>query len=352
MVTTVWVLAFVCMLWVLLIRLPAGSEAHMPMPYMIALVPFMWIPLLAVAVWSAAVQAWAPMCLCLAWLTVACDSAIEYRMAKLPKWMAQPTPALKLPVGPSTEPMENAFRAARKAIEEAAEAGHAEDRRVMTLNCRYGRADAAAIVDAVRGRNIDVLALQECNDALVGRLNEAGLGAVMPYMQQGEGKATDNGGFNVLFTREEPVGRQLSAANIPAADVPAMTLMIAGREVTFASAHPKSPMRGCPDWSAGIIGLSVLAQEAIAEDHDVAVVMGDLNSQIEHPSFRMLLASGFRDASLTVANGRHTTFPSWLPWPRIELDHVLFTPGALPVDVESFVVPGTDHLALTATLRF
>lgn len=350
MVMAVWILAFVCMLWVMLIRLPAGSEAHMPLPYMIALVPFMWIPLLAVAIWAATVQEWAPMFLCLAWALIACGSAIEYRLATLPQWLSQPTPMLKLPVGPSTASLDAAFRTARQSVEAKGE--QATEYRVMTLNCRYGRADAVTIVNAVKERNVDVLALQECNDALIGRLNKAGLGSIMPYMQQGEAKDTDNGGFNVLFTRQEPVGRQLDAAHIPAADVPAMTLELAGREVTFASAHPKSPMRGCPDWSAGIIGIGVLAQEAIAEDHDVAVVLGDLNSQIEHPSFRALLASGFRDVSLTLASGRNATFPSWLPWPRIELDHVLFTPGAVPADAEAFAVPGTDHLALTATLKF
>ena len=43
-------------------------------------------------------------------------------------------------------------------------------------------------------------------------------------------------------------------------------------------------------------------------------------------------------------------FPSWLPWPRIILDHVLFTKGLDASDVSSFCVEGSDHLALVATL--
>ena len=50
------------------------------------------------------------------------------------------------------------------------------------------------------------------------------------------------------------------------------------------------------------------------------------------------------------AKGRHATFPSWLPWPRIILDHVLFTKGLDASDVSSFCVEGSDHLALAATL--
>ena len=42
--------------------------------------------------------------------------------------------------------------------------------------------------------------------------------------------------------------------------------------------------------------------------------------------------------------------PIMLPWPRIILDHVLFTKGLDASDVSSFCVEGSDHLALVATL--
>lgn len=83
---------------------------------------------------------------------------------------------------------------------------------------------------------------------------------------------------------------------------------------------------------------------------DITVVLGDLNSGTDHPSFRKLLNAGFKDAALCEAKGRHATFPSWLPWPRIILDHVLFTKGLDASDVSSFCVEGSDHLALVATL--
>jgi|GEM_PF-3879297 len=51
---------------------------------------------------------------------------------------------------------------------------------VMTLNCRYGGADAKSIVGAVLARNVAVLALQEATDELVDALNSAGLGARAP----------------------------------------------------------------------------------------------------------------------------------------------------------------------------
>ena len=48
-----WILLAACMLWSALRFLPAGREAHMPtMPYMIALIRFLWIPYLVIAVWA------------------------------------------------------------------------------------------------------------------------------------------------------------------------------------------------------------------------------------------------------------------------------------------------------------
>ena len=357
MVTVLWVLAFVCVLWVSLAKLPAGMEGHMPMPYLIALIPFMWIPLLVIGVWSGVLRQWGAMAVCLAWLAIALDSAVQYRLALLPKWMSGSRSMLgdPLAVVPARATVagsdaQSDGEADAAGMADAAGATEPAVRRVMTLNCRYGRASAAVIVREVRNRRIDVLALQECTDDLIHALQDAGIGDSLPYMQQGEPKQSDNGGYNVVLSREEPVGRQVKAVEIPAADVPAITLRIGRREVTFASAHPKSPMRGCPQWSSGIVGLGALADTVALSDHGIAVVMGDLNSMIEHPSFRRLLSSGFRDASLAEARGRHATYPAWLPWPRIELDHILVTSGATPGAVQSFRIDGTDHLALTATL--
>lgn len=324
--------------WLLLSYLPAGAEAHMPMPYLIALIPLLWVPSLVLAAVSAYCGAWGLMC---AFLLAALMS-----VARLwPYWL----PKRKHETFRETLSTDDGERHTAAAA-----------LRVMTVNCRYGRADAAAIVREVRERHIDVLATQETTAELVSRLREAGIDDILPYHQAGDDKPTDNGGFNALFSRFAPTRSTASAIEIPAADVPSMTVdLLPGpgdvtdepHHVTFASAHPKSPMRGCPEWSQGIRALGSVAKLATGNDpQGIVVVMGDLNSSIEHPSFRTLLDSGFSDASRTQASHRVITFPSWLKWPHIELDHILFTPGLHPSNVESFIIPGTDHYALTATL--
>ena len=373
MVWFLWAVMFVGMVWVLLGQLPAGWDARMPLPYMIALTPFLWIPLVLCAAAAGLLHEWGLMVCLLVVALAASTRRIAYwgtdprpgrntdatretsretsrETHRNVRETSRETPRGEAGVAPGTASGGIAARSADDAAPDVDHTSAPDCLTVMTLNCRYGRADATAIVDAVRGRGIDVLALQEVSDDLVARLDAAGIADLLPYRQSGEAKESDNGGYNMVFAAYEPAASEAASAAIPAADVPSLVIRLRdGQDVTLASAHPKSPMRGCREWSAGIIGLGELAKRA-KRDGTIAVVLGDLNSGTDHPSFRALLARGFRDASLTQGRGPNLTFPRWLPWPRIELDHILATRGLRFSEVASFPVPGTDHLALTAHL--
>ncbi|MBM6700238.1 endonuclease/exonuclease/phosphatase family protein [Bifidobacterium pullorum subsp. saeculare] len=328
MAMLLWALVAVCVLWVTLSCLPAGWDGRVPvLPYLIALQPFLWIPMAVVCVAA----------LCLGEMPAATGALVAAVLAVARRPLTNHTQRVS----------------ARESLERAEHA--TAQLTVMTLNCRYGRADARAIVRAVRERGITVLALEELDDALVAALEREGLRELLPHRCLGEGKESDNGGFNGIWTKDEPVATAADVASIPAADVPAAVLRAGGATVLLAAAHTKSPMRGPCDWSDGIRGLARLivhTTPAAAADaaFDAVVVMGDLNADIDHPSFRTLLKAGFRDAGLAAASRRQPTFPRWLPWPRIVLDHVLFTDRLAVTRTAAFVVEGTDHLALTATL--
>ena len=336
-----WIVLLICVLWIALSEMPAGWDGHLPLPYLIALTPLLWIPTLAIATIGAVRHD-------TALAVVAAISCVASLLRKIAYWNNNLT-SINTAQMVADKIAENRETSRETYVSTAAEAAKHGRFRVMTLNCRFGRANAAAIVSAVKERDIAVLALQELTDDLVAALDEAGLSELLPYRQLGEGKDTDNGGFNGVWIRVEPSDTSPVTAAIPAADVPGVCFPIdAMRGITFVSAHPKSPMRGCSDWSAGIIGLGELA--TTQNKGDITVVLGDLNSGTDHPSFRKLLDAGFTDAALVEAKGRRATFPSWLPWPRLILDHVLFTKGLTASDVRSFTVNGTDHLALAATL--
>ena len=343
MSVALWIVLLVCVLWIALSEMPAGWDGHLPLPYLIALTPLLWIPTLVIAI-AGAVRHDTALAI------VAAIACIASLLRKIAYWNNNLTSinTAQMVADNIAKKRETSCGTHTSTAAEAAKHGRF---RVMTLNCRYGRANAAAIVGAVKEHDVAVLALQELTDDLVAALDEAGLSDLLPYRQLGENKDTDNGGFNGIWIRIEPSDTSPITAVIPAADVPGVCFPIdAMRGITFVSAHPKSPMRGCADWSAGILGLRELARAKSVSNRNIVVVMGDLNSSTDHPSFRALLKSGFKDASLIQAAGPNLTFPSWLKWPRIELDHVLFTPGLKPSGVKSFEVEGTDHLALTATL--
>lgn len=330
-------------LWWALRFLPAGAEGHLPLPYLIALIPFLWTPALLLAVVAAVLGCW-PLAVAAVALAVIVALRVPLHRLSLRET--------------SRETKRETYCETHPDTSDTTAYGHDEHPdapiTVMTLNCRFGRADADAIMDAVRAHDVDVLALQELTADLVGALDAAGIRDVLPHRQLGEDRPTDNGGFNGLWTRLAPVVAASSSAQIPAADVPMIVASPTrnGRPadapdaaIAFASAHTKSPMRGCRAWSRGIVGLGRLALQR------ATVVLGDLNCGIDHPSFRKLLAAGFRDASMSALRKPMVSFPSWLAWPRIELDHVLISGGIDAERVETLTIPGSDHLATVAALR-
>ena len=254
MLIAMWIVLIVLIAWLALTELPAGWDGHKPLPYLIALTPFLWIPFTALAIVSVCLHAW-PFAIC----------AVVMIIASLMRQSAYWLNGIK---APNTAAALARRLAERKAREAGATANADRPRkshpdhgqfRVLTLNCRYGHADAERVVGLVRDEDVAVLALQELSDDLVARLDAAGLNALLPYHELGEALPTDNGGFNGVWMRVEPSASTPTGVPIPAADVPTMTIPFSStRDITFASAHPKSPMRGCRAWSEGIIGLRAL----------------------------------------------------------------------------------------------
>lgn len=374
-------LTLLCALWFALRFLPAGADAAVPvLPYMIALVPFLWVPSLVAAVVAASLGLWL-VCLIAALIAAATIGSQRPYWARMTK--AKDAQGAGAVDGPDDAGNADANDGVRHAAEQSRLT-------VMTLNCRYGRADANAIVDLVRERRVRALALQELSADLVDRLEAAGLGTLLPYRSLGEDRPDDNGGFNGIWTAYEPAKAERCAVRIPAAQTPAVIIAMGDTLVRFVCAHTFSPMRGVRQWSEGIRGLAGLTLDTFNDrlvghgDREdewhgrtsgmrrVTVAMGDLNSGIDHASFRELLRAGWRDAALDEARGKRATFPRWLPWPRLVLDHVLVFEGGPDEespkdaskhaaaahrimscrDVRSYVIPSTDHLALVATLAW
>ena len=161
MIIALWIALIICVVWIALGEMPAGWDGRLPLPYLIALIPLLWIPTLVIAVAGFALHESAlggvAAVVCLASLL----RKIAYWMENLNSPNTAQRVAEKL-----AKKRETSRETGDEAVAESAKHGRF---RVMTLNCRFGRANAAAIVSAVKKHDIAVLALQELTDDLVAQ---------------------------------------------------------------------------------------------------------------------------------------------------------------------------------------
>lgn len=274
---------------------------------------------------------------------------------------------------------------------------------VMSLNCRYGRAQATEIISAIQQHSVTALCLVEATDQLLAALDDAGITSLLPHRVVGAKNGKENGGFNVMFCAFPPLHAMPSSVRIPAASVPVITFRALGKRIAVAAAHPYSPQRGAKEWGLGIAQLSALPSAVFARHADALVIAGDFNSNVSHPTFRWLLSGGLlpgnyldgkpefsfiaarahsrsrRQASSPVPHSpqlidssfeagkrgiKHSflsrrffrspaTFPA--NWPvlpaMMELDHVLHTDELRCTELRTLRISGSDHKALLARLE-
>ena len=312
--TLLWILLGLIALWMALRFLPAGADRHRPLVELIALIDLLTAPLLVMLIWTVVAGAWPQCLLALIELTLVSCQRLRYR----------------LPPADRTR---------------QSSSGHGLS--VMTLNCRFGRADPEEIVRCVRAYGVEVLALQEVKGKLLESLQAAGLNQLLPYLTEGTASPSDNGGYNAIFSAHQPVKASPSAVNLPAAAVPLVELKTSSGPIRVASVHPKSPQRGARQWGMGIAALARLTHPTVP-----TIVMGDCNATLQHPTFRAMLAeSGLHDASLRLKAGSHLTFPSASTLPSlIEIDHILTDGNLITQSMHVLRISGSDHRALVARL--
>lgn len=233
--------------WQLLRWLPAGADRLKPLPYVIALLPI------------------APFCAALglvvsAVAAVATRSQNEFYKSYLFLCVAY---ALLFVISLKSYTPYWAVRLRRIKQEKSPELSLEKSReiRVMTLNCRYGRANASQIIKLAKTHKIDTILLQEVSKKLVKNLEKLGIKRDFAHVQLGSANGHENGGFNAIYTRLSNVKSFGKSIKIDAANVPIVTAVTRDSSaenllITFASAHPKSPMRGCAAWSSGIMALA------------------------------------------------------------------------------------------------
>lgn len=336
-----WIIPVLLVLLILLRWVPSIIERFRPFPYLISLIGLAWVPALAYAI----------VCALLGWVApawVSCAIAL---------WV------LSLRAGY----VRNIFRKTDSKKPQLT---------CMTLNCRFGRADADHIVSTLRDQHVDILALQEVTDDLITRLKASSIEELLPYCQLGQAREGDNGGFNALFSNIKPSATfDRIILDYPGAQLPSMHFSIPGLGTVAAfSVHPKSPMRSCKDRLHGLSILSTLPgvyistqdENRAADYFPLTLVMGDLNATLDTKFVRRWQREEgeLKDAAFALGKSSYASFPSWTAVPLLELDHIMYRIAADAPQagadirkfhvqrVENIKITDTDHLAIISSFSW
>ena len=219
-----------------------------------------------------------------------------------------------------------------------------EPLRVLSVNAYFGGADAAAIVDEVRARRVDVLSLQELTPEMVAGLERAGLFAELPNRVLHAGPKADGTGIVSRYPLRELalVPRTTLAQPSALVDVPV------GRDVEFVAVHPLYPMGAdtATIWAHDLVALPEPSLSGRPR-----VMAGDFNATLDHTRLKDLIGRGYLDAGASVGAGLTPTWPAGWTAPPVTIDHVLSSGGVRAEDYEVVDIPGSDHRAVFTTLR-
>ncbi|MEV6321810.1 endonuclease/exonuclease/phosphatase family protein [Nocardia sp. NPDC051787] len=216
---------------------------------------------------------------------------------------------------------------------------------VMQANLLFDGADPRALVDQVRGRNINVLTVNELTPTAVDDLGRAGLDQLLPHRYLSPGRTASGTGIWSSYPLSDTVEydgfvlNQLSAT----ADIPD-----AG-PVTVYAFHPVPPVFGTQVWADELSRLREILERS--PSNRPAIVGGDFNATYDHWQYRAMLSARFDDAAEQAGAGHLVTYPTDKRWPPlVGIDHILVA-GGRAVAVETVGLVGADHRALVAQIR-
>lgn len=347
-----WVCIILIGLWMAMRYLPAGWDSYRPLPELIALIPLLPIPLLVLGIWSIQSKS-------IPQFFAVCALLIIHALCLTAFYVPMPGFVYTALGLPADLHLQNTTQiSAVNSTADATTDGTADTTSptitVMSLNTRYGKADAGSILHTIKHYNVDVLALQEVSDDLVNRLHESSITSVLPYEQLGNKTEHDNGGYNALWSKlpfTSSAGQLLDGMG---SHTPHIVIDVEGRPLRIVTAHAYSPQRGDVQWGHDIANLGHLISDPNFASDKPTILMGDLNSSVYHPSFKKVLQVGFIDSSFELRKGPHHTFPSsWgIIIPLIEIDHIIHTRELRTTAFDTVAIARTDHTGIVATLTW
>ncbi|HYI61161.1 MAG TPA: endonuclease/exonuclease/phosphatase family protein [Acidimicrobiales bacterium] len=221
---------------------------------------------------------------------------------------------------------------------------------VVAANVARSTRDTRAQAEALVALDADAVLVVEATDTTVDALDGAGLARRWPHAAAWP----DEGFFGALVASRHPVIRAESRS-LGGRPGLVVDLAVGRMPVRVVPVHTQAPIfdRDVGPWHDTLAATAAVAGEVAGP----VVLAGDWNATGGHRAFRRnLRAHALVDAQAVLGQRWLPTWPvrdprrSRLP-PLLALDHVVTSADVRVAALERLPLPGTDHLALRATLH-
>ncbi|MGE5147813.1 MAG: endonuclease/exonuclease/phosphatase family protein, partial [Candidatus Eiseniibacteriota bacterium] len=216
--------------------------------------------------------------------------------------------------------------------------------RLTTLNLYYKNRDTRRTLDFLAAVKPDVAVFEEAMRHWPASL--APLAEDMPYVVSVPPAVSYRTGL-MVFSRYPIVDVAYERPVAYYQPIVVVRVAIKDAVVTVIAVHPSHPT------SPGKAHIRTRYMKAIADiaarTRGPVVVAGDFNSSPWSEPFRAMRDQG-RLSDAAARRPWLTTWPSWLPLPGLQLDHVLVNRDVLVQRLERGPSTGSDHYPLTADL--
>lgn len=217
--------------------------------------------------------------------------------------------------------------------------------KILQVNTLFLNKDTAALAALIRQENPDIIAASEVNGAFAALF--AGLRKDYPYHQI-DARDTDARGLAILSRIEMlDIKREFMGDG----DIPSHTAIIRwhGRDIHFASIHPRTPLHGLRGRDAVFIALAD-KYRAARSNNESLIITGDFNATPWCPA-QKAMTKALSLSNARAGFGLHSTWPVWLPAPlRIPIDHVLIGGDIHVADYRTGPNIASDHLPTIAVI--
>ena len=214
---------------------------------------------------------------------------------------------------------------------------------LLLLNVRTGNSHYSDVLELVRKSDADIVVFLEINKEWKAKLKKLSSSHTYSEIHPRE----DSFGIGI-FSRLET--QKIIEPKASPKGVPSVSAMVQvnGQAIKIVGVHALPPIT--PFYFKvrnrlldNIAGLS-------AERNMPLLIIGDLNATMWSPFYKNMLSdSKLVDPRLN--NGIFPTWPVFLPFLFIPIDHILFSPEFEKRSLQTIYIPGSDHLGLFASLE-